>query len=237
MPSPLTIDDFKPSNVTCELRYKNAFLIYDRTGQVIEDVRESFTDINVSASSPQQTTWTTNEGTLVIELGACRFTSNRLDKSGEAFAKRCKAYFDAVTHRLEIGMFTRIGLRQILTKEYQTVDEARVALASMMLVNLNPTKRFNSSDSATEVLFRWEDSQIGAVVRLRAETAEIKASIPFELQDVVPKIDKRINRLTLDIDYYTVAPVDRDQWNSQEWVTQKLRVIRKEVDGILQGGR
>jgi uncharacterized protein (TIGR04255 family) len=237
MPSSLTIDDFKPFSVTCELRYENAYLIYDRTGQVIEDVRESFTDINVSTTSPQQTSWTTNEGTLTLELGACRFISTRPDKNAEAFAKYCKAFFDAVTHHLQIGVFTRIGLRYILRKEYKTVDEAKSALASMTLANLKPTKRFNSSDSPTEVLLRWEDSQIGAFVRLKAETVEIKATVPPELLDIVPKFEKKMNGLTLDIDYYTVAPVDREQWNSQEWVAQKLRIIRKEVDGIMEGGK
>jgi hypothetical protein len=237
MPSPLTIDDFKSSNVTCEVRYKNAYLIFDRTGQVIEDLRESFTDISISVASPQQTTWTTNESTLVLELGACRLTSTCLDKSGEAFAKRCKAFFDAVVHNLQINLFTRIGLRCIYRKEYKTVDEARTALEAMTLVNLKPVKRFNSSDSPTEVLFRWEDSQVGAFIRLKAESIEIKSTIPFELQDTVPSIDKKINSLTLDVDYYTVAPVDREQWDPEEWLPQKFRIIRKEIDGIIGGSR
>jgi len=71
---------------------------------------------------------------------------------------------------------------------------------------------------------------------LKAETTDIKLAVPPELQDTVPKIDKKTTGLTLDIDYYTVAPVEREQWNSQEWVPQKLRIIRKEVDGILEGG-
>src|ERR1700720_748366 len=103
MPSPLTIDDFKQYSLTCELRYKSAYLIYDRTGQVIEDVRESFTDINVSTTSPQQTSWTTNEGTLNLELGACRIVTTRADKNVEVFAKQCRAFFEAATHHLQIG--------------------------------------------------------------------------------------------------------------------------------------
>jgi hypothetical protein len=85
------------------------------------------------------------------------------------------------------------------------------------------------------VLFRWEDSQIGAFFRLKVETIEIKISVPPELQDNVPTFDKKIIGLTLDIDYYTVAPVDREQWEPQEWLPQKLRIIRKEVDGIMGG--
>jgi uncharacterized protein (TIGR04255 family) len=236
MPNSLSIDEFKGYSLTCELRYKNAYLIYDRTGQVLEDLRDSFTDIKVSSAAPAQTSFTSEEGTLVLELGACRFSTGQPDKNTESFVIHCKAFFDAVTERLNIGVFTRIGLRYILKKEFKTIEESNAALASLNLVNLRPTKRFNSSDSATEVMFRWEDTQLGALVRLKAETTDITVNIAHELRDEVPKFDKKIIGITLDIDYYTVAPVERDQWDSQQWLPQKLRLIRKEVDGILQGG-
>jgi hypothetical protein len=71
---------------------------------------------------------------------------------------------------------------------------------------------------------------------LKAETTEIKLNVPPELQGNVPKFDRKLIGLTLDIDYYTVAPVEREQWEPQEWLLQKVRIIRKEVDDILQGG-
>lgn len=235
MPASLTIDDFKAFNLTCEMRYKNAYLIFDRTGHVLEDLRESFTNVSISQAGPQQTAFAADEGTFNLEVGVCRFTSGGTDKSPEAFAKHCKLFFDSVTDRLQISVFTRIGLRYILRKEFKAEDEAKAALAAMMLANLKPTKRFNSSESPTEVLFRWEDTQIGAFVRLKAETTNIKLAVPDELRDIVPQVDKKINGLTLDVDYYTIAPVDREQWNAQEWLPQKLRIIRREVDGIIQG--
>jgi uncharacterized protein (TIGR04255 family) len=237
MPGSLTIDDFKPVSVTCELRYKNAYLIYDRTGHVLEELRESFTDITVSTASPPQTAFMAEEGTFSLEVGACRFTTSQLDKKGEKFAKHCKAFFDAVSSNLHIGVFTRVGLRYIARREFKTVDESRQALASMRLANLNPTKRFNSSESPTEVLFRWEDEQIGAFVRLKAETTEIKFGVSPELQEYAPNIDRKIIGITLDVDYYTLAPVEREQWNSEEWLPEKLRIIKREADGILLGGK
>lgn len=236
MPKRLSIDDFKGYTITCELRYKNAYLIFDRTGQVLEDLRDSFTDIKVSNSGPIQTTFTSEEGTLVIEIGACRFMSGQPDKNTESFVTHCKAFFDAVTERFNIGVFTRIGLRYILKKEFKTIEESNAALASLNLVSLQPTKRFKASESPTEVMFRWEDTQLGASVRLKAESADITINITPELRDEIPKFDKRVIGITLDIDYYTVAPVEREQWDSQQWLPQKLRLIRKEVDGILQGG-
>jgi uncharacterized protein (TIGR04255 family) len=233
----LTIDEFKPISVTCELRYKSAFLIYDRTGHVIEDLRDSFTDINVSAAAPPQTSWSAQEGTFVLEIGACRFTSNQFGNV-EKFAKHCNDYFEAVSSQLHVNVFTRIGLRYIARKEFKTLDESKAAVASLMLVNLKPTKRFNSSDSPTELLYRWEDSQIGATFRLRAEQLEVKFTVPPELREhVSDNVDKKINVLTLDVDYYTTASVEREQWNALEWLPQRWRIIRKEADAILQGAR
>jgi hypothetical protein len=123
-----------------------------------------------------------------------------------------------------------------LKKEFKTEDESKVALASTMLVNLQPTQRFNSSQSPTELMFRWEDAQIGALVRLKAEKSDVKFAVPIEYRNLVPKIEKQSVAVIADIDYYTVAPVEREQWNAVEWLPQKLRIIRKEVHGILQGG-
>jgi len=232
----LTIDDFSPSQATCELRYKNAYLVFDRTGQIIQDLRESFTDIQPIIATPQQTAFTATEGHFQLELGACRFTGAQADTKLETFAKQCKTFFDAVTEHLQITVFTRIGFRYVLRKEYKTEAESRIALGSMQLANLKPDKRFNSSDSPTEVMFRWEDEQVGATVRLKADTTEIKVAAPVELRESALKLEKKIIGLTLDIDYYTVAPVEREQWDAQEWLPQKLRMMKKEADSIVQNG-
>jgi len=235
MPTTLTIDDFTPYSITCEVRYKNAYLIYDRTGLILQDLREQFTNLEISTVAPQQTGFTSEEGAFNLDVGASRFTSAKADGSREAFYKQCKSFFRTVVHHLEIPVFTRIGVRYLARKEFKTVDEAKAALASLALANLKPTKRFNSSDSPTEVLFRWEDAEIGAFVRFKAETTNVKMTIPVELRATVPKVDRQIVGLTLDVDYYTVAPVEREQWEPEEWLGQKLRMVRKEVDGILQG--
>ena len=68
MPNSLSIDDFKAFSITCELRYKNAYLIFDRTGHVLEDLRrDSFTDIKISNAGPIQTTFKTAKARLYLK--------------------------------------------------------------------------------------------------------------------------------------------------------------------------
>jgi uncharacterized protein (TIGR04255 family) len=232
----LSIDDFIPFSVTSEVRYKNAYLIFDRTGQILDDLKQHFTGLEISSAAPQQTGFTAEEGTFNLEVGVCRFTSSNVDGSGELFAKQCKLFFATVFQHLDITVFTRIGLRYIARKEFKTDDEAKAALASLMLANLRPAKRFNSSDSPIEIFFRWEDKEIGTLFRLRAETTNVKVIVPPELRAAVPTVDKKIVGITLDIDYYTVAPVEKEQWEPEEWVRQKLRIVKKEAEGIFQSG-
>lgn len=231
----MTVDDFTPFSVTCELRYKNAYLLFDRTGQILKDLGEHFTSIEVTSASPAQTVFTAEEGAFTIELGACRSTTSQIDSSGEIFAKQCKLFFGVVADCLGISVLSRIGLRYLARKEYKTLNEAKAALASLTLVNLSPPNRFKSSDSPIEILFRWEDNEIGAFIRLKAETVNFKLTTSPELRTTVPNVDKNIVGLTLDIDYYTVAPVLLEQWEPSEWLQQKLRIVRKEADSIIQG--
>jgi hypothetical protein len=237
MPNTLNFDDFEPVSTVTELRYKNAYLIFDRTGQILQEIRDSFTAITPVVASPQQTTFSSAEGAFYLDIGSCRFTSGFPDRDIEKFARHAKIFFDAVVDHLEIEIFTRIGFRNTLRKEFRNEDEAKAALASIDLVNLRPTKRFKSSESPTEVMFRWEDTQVGASVRFKAETTEVKVNIPTELETQVPKFSKKIIGLTLDVDYYTVPLVEREQWEPKDWLIQKYRIIRKEMNGILQGGK
>src|SRR5271165_73386 len=138
MPSPLTIDDFKPFSVTCELRYQNAYLLYDRTGQILEDLRTHFSDLEVSNASPAQTAFTAEEGSFTLELTACRVTTPSAEKGGERFAKHCKTFFEVVATQLEINVYKRIGLRYIARRDYKDEDEAKTAVAALALTSLKP---------------------------------------------------------------------------------------------------
>src|SRR5579859_6971801 len=101
MPSPLIIDDFKLRRAVCEVRYKSAYLIYDHTGQIVHSLQESFTNLDVVNAMPNQSSYTSDEGTLALEIGQSRFSATKLDSTLGAFSKHCKTYFDTVADTLE----------------------------------------------------------------------------------------------------------------------------------------
>lgn len=228
----MTVADFKMTSAVCELRYENAYLIYDRTGQVCQEARSFYTDCTVVTAVPNQTIFQAKEGSFVLELAQCRFSTTKPDSTLEKFAEHCKGFFDSVTNNLEVKVFTRIGLRIFLRKDFKDLDEAKAALTSLKLVNRESAERFGAASEPHEVFFRWEGTQLGAMLHLKAESGKIDAVLPPELEAEKSEIHKSFNGLVLDVDYYTVAPVERSQWDAPAWILRSLRTIKRDVDTI-----
>jgi hypothetical protein len=228
----LSIDDFKLLNAVCELRYEDAYLIYDRTGVICREAKEFYTNGSVSGAAPAQTIFQADEGSFVLEMSQCRFSTTKPDPSLEKFAMHCKKFFNSAATHLEIRVFTRVGFRVVFRKDFSELEEAKAALVSLKIVNLPSEERFGASAEPHEMLLRWEGSQIGAVLRLKAESGKIDVVLPPELEAEKSEFHKSINGLTLDVDYYTAAPVERSQLDAEVWIPRSLRTIRKNVDAI-----
>ncbi len=221
------------TSAVCEVRYESAYLIFDRTGQVCHDARTLFTDCTVLNATPNQTIFQAKEGAFALELAQSRFSTTRPDSSLEKFAEHAKKFFDSVTRNLEVKVFTRVGLRTIFRKDFGALDEAKVALTSLKLVGLKSAERYGVGSEPREILFRWESDQLGVMLRFSAESGKIDIVLPPELEPEKTEIHKSFNGLVLDVDYYTVAPVERTQWDAAAWIQRSIRTIKRDTDAIL----
>ena len=190
MISTLSIDDFKLKQAVCELRYENAYLLYDRTGLICAELQRSFTHVQVLSAVPQQSVIQCDEGVFGLELGQCRFTSMKLDNQLERFADETKRFLDVALYNLDIKVFTRIGLRVFFVKEYKSLDEARSALALLKLSNIASVERFGAATEPSEVLFRWENTMIGTMLRLATGSSTVDLVVSSEIAPEKSEIHK-----------------------------------------------
>ncbi len=233
MPLPLSLDDFKIASAVCELRYEEACLLFDRTGQLCNEAKARYTDCEVVSAVPNQTVLRADEGTFTVELKQCRVGTTSPDSGLERFGAHCKGFFDSVANSLEVKVYTRIGLRVLFRKEYKDFAEAKAALNSLKLLNLPQVERFGASSEPREMIFRWEGAQIGTMLRLSAELGKIDVVLPPELDMEQSEFHKSLIGLVVDVDYYTVAPVERSQWDAVASIPRALRTIKKESDEVI----
>ena len=232
MPAGFSIDDFKLKRAVCELRYDKSYLIYDRTGQVFHELKAVVPDLDVTIAQPSNSTAVSENGVFALETGQCRVTADNPASNLEEFASICKMYFDTVSRLLEVRVFLRIGLRSIFRCDFKEFDKAREMLASLKLLNLEEGPRFGVDLPASEVSFRWQNDEIGTNFRLVAENATIDILLPPEIDDR-RSVHKKVVGLALDVDTYTVLPVERSQWDPTVWIPQSIRRARKEADKIV----
>ena len=116
-------------------------------------------------------------------------------------------------------------------KDFKDLEEAKAALTSLKLARLQSVERFGAASEPVEIFLRWESAQLGAMLRFKAESGKIDVILPPELKE--SEIHSSYNGLVIDVDYYTVAPVERSQWDATAWVPRSLRTIKKDIDLIL----
>ena len=80
------------------------------------------------------------------------------DAKLEDFSAHCKRFFDSVLYNLDIGVFTRVGLRTFHRKDFAALDDGKAALAALDLVNLKSIERFGAASETPEIMVRWEGS-------------------------------------------------------------------------------
>jgi hypothetical protein len=229
----MSLSDLQFRQATCEVRFPDAFLIFDRTGQIFRYLKENLTHLRTESAAPAQSQVVSDEGTVVLNLGSLSFMTFTPETSLEKFAAHCKLIFDYATDRLEVRMYTRIGLRLVFIKSYKTIDEARAALNAIPIARASAGQRFKLGPEVSEWLARWESKDLGATVRLKAETGKVDAALHPELGFDSLSIHREYNHLIVDADYYTVSLVAKEQWDAQKWITISGRMIRKELEEVL----
>jgi hypothetical protein len=88
----LTISDLKLRQVACEVRYPDAFLVFDKTGDIYHHLASKFTNLHNDSASPTQTQMTADEGAVAVEQQALRLIDNNPDPSLEKFASNLRSF-------------------------------------------------------------------------------------------------------------------------------------------------
>jgi len=231
----LSIDDFKLRRIVCEVRFPEAFLIFDRSGTVFQTLRREYPAVTQDQAAPTSIQMSSEDWVFTLELTQCRVTSKNLNSTRiEPFTAVCDYFFGLVIELLEIDSFSRVGLRSIYARPYESLAAAREELQSLDYVKaLAKEPRFGEAEALKEIGFRWEGEQLGALVGIKAETAKIDATFPPEFEFSQSELHKELNFLTLDVDYYTVAFVEPSQWDAATWIPQAYRIVRKESTKLL----
>lgn len=233
----LDLGSFKLQQATLEVRYPIALQLWDRAGAVWQFIQEKWPQIILTHAEPAKTVFRAGKSALLIELENARITTHAPEKSLDEFGKDARAFLTAVVQELKIPVFKRMGFRPVYFLECGSKEEAASIFLALGLLKLPERKLFEVSNSAInpQYLIRWESEAKGVFLQVRAETRKLDFDPPPELVDEIQPVHSEKDGITLDIDYYTVAPVEPAQVDAAEWIKHAVHLISRDTKYIFEG--
>jgi len=189
-------------------------------------------DRRVLSVEPSKTSFQRGKTAFVVELKTARINAVDPEKSSmDELPKVARDFFRLTTQHLEISLCDRLGLRLVYFKEFKDREQAASAFHAMGLVVVPDGKRFEVDQPPInqQYVLRWESEKKGAVVQCRAETRKIDWDPPIESVRFWNPVHREQNGIVVDIDYYTVAPVEVGQLDMGEWSKHALHVISRDI--------
>lgn len=237
MTTPSNLDDFKLSQAVFEVRYDDAYILWDRTGKVWSELSRLFDKLKHHKVEPSETIFIADEKyQLMVALGKAYIIDLKPSSSLKLFKEKADAFIKLLTEFLDIRGFVRIGFRTIFIKTFE--DKVRAAEA-LLLTNLLsvPTKR-PLDDNARILLphysVTFETDSLGVRISMEARDKMIDFEGPLDIEELPSKHVEK-HELVYDVDYYTLVRATIGQLNVKEWITQSYSLIKKNSNNFLGG--
>jgi hypothetical protein len=128
----------------------------------------------------------------------------------------------------------RLGFRTTFSKTFPTKEEAGSALLSAGLVHIPAGKHFNVEPTYQypEYTIRCEDEKFGYLLKLVVQDVNYEFEPPPQWRGKAVE-PTHVQRLTLDIDYYSRATMPVGSLNVREWLSQVIHAVRRDADAYL----
>lgn len=230
----MKIDDFTLARIVIEIRYDNAYHIWDKCGDLWNSASLVWPGILPTGVEPNMQSFRFND---VYEFRV------EIDKAFMiAYYSKVKdvihdqeIFIELVTNVLGIKYFNRVGARFFFEKECKDEFEVYEKFKSIDIVKIPKAKFFNIDGDPLplEFSFKKENDDVGFRVLFKSASKKFTIEKPI----AVPEFnfeDVNKNLLLYDIDYFTKKITNPGQLKISEWVRQIYHIIKRD-SGIILG--
>lgn len=241
---PFDLSQFKVQKAVLEIRYAPAFLIWDRTGHIWNQVQSAFPDLKSQKVQPNLQSLMLNKtinATLAIENS--HLAGRNLPNDLKPFSDACQIFFPIIVTELKLANLTRIGFRIFYEKVFSSkdADADKDAAADFALGNLPSFKRsgkfFNTDGRLRDVDFalRWEGENTGAFARVQTVQQKLETEIPAEFDNIAEPVKVQKTLLLIDVDYYAHSNTPVSKFNAPALIESWAHAIRRDLTKFVHG--
>jgi hypothetical protein len=144
--------------------------------------------------------------------------------------------FAHVVQELDVDAFTRIGLRLVYDRRFESRKEAAEFVLSQTPLPRLRGKRMGVEGTQLdpEIAVRYEGETTGFHVRLKSEEVTMSSTPPAEFRDALPANVVRSFGV-LDVDYYALGVTSAASFNAAAIIESWSHVLRRDLPGLFDG--
>jgi hypothetical protein len=227
---PFDLSSFQLEQAVLEIRYPVALALWDESGALWRSVQAKWPEIQLTHAEPVKTAFRIGKNALNVETELARITAVTPERSLEDFSATAKEFLGMATQHLQVSLYKRVGLRLVYFKEFKDKKEAASSFFSLRLIKVPDGKKFEIEDQPIDpqYVLRWESDKKGTLVQCRVETRKTDFEPPPALESLMKPVHHEKSGIVLDVDYYTVSPLEPGQMDISHWVNHGLHVILRD---------
>jgi hypothetical protein len=199
-------------------------------------VKQRYPAAAVEQAAPAQVRITIDEKTQAI-TGVDRsfFTVTNPKTDLRELQGVAEVLFPPLLRYLNIANLTRVGLRVIYGKRFDTRKEAADFVADHSPIPRLKGKHLNIDGVIfePEIYFQYEAEALGFSVRLKAQQSKINLTVPVEFEDILKEKKTERSFVTLDVDYYAHGITPIASFDASALIQGWLHLIRRDIGKVL----
>lgn len=233
----MILDSFKLETVVTQLRYVNAFELWDKAGAISRQLSAIWSDLRLVEVKPQQQILRGNGVDIQTGLTQSTVTLSGSKSLEQGKVQQMKETFEVWRDMLSLGSVKRISTRATYSKEFPTMKEANSALFALNLARWPTTKVFDQPETTErngiEMLYRFEDENSFSLLQLKAEQLKFEVDLDPEWVDG-PEIRKKKSRMVIDFDRGLLGTVNAEKFRMDDWIKGFQHVLRRDIEKVIK---
>lgn len=234
----LRLSDFAFERAILEIRYPNAFELWDRSGALWIAALQKWNDLQVVSAEPSRTVFRGKQFELSTELQAARIVQHNPVLPLADFTGFAKEFVELVSGTLSLSVLSRVGLR--LTFFRRVADRASETSALLRTGLLKPVQPglfgIEGEPVSMDYRARWEGKGLGVTLRLGHEDRAFTMQGPAELAGFLREkgLEEQITfaGLVLDVDFYTPTSIQVSQLGVAPWIRQHVKTLKEDAEAL-----
>jgi hypothetical protein len=232
----MKIIEFTIRQVVFEIRFEEAYEVWDRAGQINREFSELWPKIQLSEAEPNKQILKSDEVQLHTGLRSCNIALlfPKTIAPNPANERRVSETFRVWRNALGFSKLTRVGTRVIMAKSFSSGNDAEQAIMSLGLTKTPKPPIFNhDTDPAwVDVRLHWQDEATSTQVRVHPEHHET------EIKDPAGDPAKREKRTTysvvIDMDRATRGSTDTGKFDVVQWLKGVQHLVNRDLTRLIE---